>query len=253
MSSESDSDDLDLADLRSLLDEPTLVTKRHGYEDYRFSVTPAIEIVIHQELERRSKGLEEVTDGTEAISATGAVIWDTSVVISKYFSSQEEVDWNGKRVFELGAGCGLCSITLGSLGANVIATDRNEMLSPLRRNVSANSSMIKGSVVVEEYSWGDLVPPKHGAEIQYIIATDCVYDIHLVEALVHSLQLIATVETVVYIGNDESVGRTNAYEKFLDCAAESFDISLVPKEGVDPEYDRECVVLYKLTLRRCAP
>lgn len=251
-SEEDSDDDPALADLRGLFDDAPLVSKSAENEEYRLKITSngkEIEIVVKQAISLRKNGLDGVSEGTEAISATGAVIWTPSVVLSKYLSSREEGAWKGKRIFELGAGCGLCSITLAMLGAHVIGTDRSQMLPQLQHNVDANSASMSGSMRVSEYVWGEPEPPKHDADLDLIVCSDCVYDVHLVKPLVDSLKLLASAKTTIYVGNDESIGRDLAYQHFLEYAALSFDISLVQKDGFDPAFDRDCVIIYRLALK----
>ena len=55
--------------------------------------------------------------------STGAGVWECSEVLSAYLAARPEL-CRGRRVLELGAGCGLCSM-VASLGgaARVVATD----------------------------------------------------------------------------------------------------------------------------------
>eukprot|EP00268_Persea_americana_P048333 TRINITY_DN509_c1_g1_i6.p1 TRINITY_DN509_c1_g1~~TRINITY_DN509_c1_g1_i6.p1 ORF type:complete len:114 (-),score=14.11 TRINITY_DN509_c1_g1_i6:334-675(-) len=90
----------------------------------------------------------------------------------------------GKRVIELGAGCGLAGFGMALLGCNVVSTDQVEVLPLLMRNVERNTSRIMqtspdsasfGSIEVAELDWGN---PEHIRAVDppfdYIIATDVV-------------------------------------------------------------------------------
>lgn len=57
----------------------------------------------------------------------GAVVWDASVVFSKYVehnpSTFNRANFNNKKVIELGSGCGLGGLCLMLKGAHVVMTD----------------------------------------------------------------------------------------------------------------------------------
>lgn len=46
--------------------------------------------------------------------------------------------FKGKRVAELGCGCGLTGIVLSTLGAEVVLTDRSEMMPLVAENIKRN-------------------------------------------------------------------------------------------------------------------
>ncbi|KAI9228462.1 MAG: hypothetical protein DHS80DRAFT_23286 [Piptocephalis tieghemiana] len=79
---------------------------------------------------------------------TGSVAWDSSIALARLMYAQpdflpKEVRPQGKRVVELGSGCGLIGLTCAALGARqVVCTDRADMLAHLERNIRANEDML---------------------------------------------------------------------------------------------------------------
>ncbi len=62
-----------------------------------------------------------------------------AIVLAKYLEHRYEKDhWSGKRVLEVGAGCGLVGLALGLQGADVVLTDREEVVPTLKENVQRN-------------------------------------------------------------------------------------------------------------------
>ncbi|OAE20267.1 hypothetical protein AXG93_4010s1040 [Marchantia polymorpha subsp. ruderalis] len=91
----------------------------------------------------------------------------------------------GKRVIELGAGCGLAGLGMALLGCDVVVTDQIEVLPLLLRNVERNLSRAKytasdcsymgsiGKVDVAELDWGNETHiTATGPPFDYIIGTD---------------------------------------------------------------------------------
>ncbi len=60
-------------------------------------------------------------------------------MLAKYLEHRYAKDhWSGKRVLEVGAGCGLVGLALGLQGADVVLTDREEVVPTLKENVQRN-------------------------------------------------------------------------------------------------------------------
>ncbi|THG23310.1 hypothetical protein TEA_026205 [Camellia sinensis var. sinensis] len=88
----------------------------------------------------------------------------------------------GKRVIELGAGCGVAGFGMALLGCDVVSTDQTEVLPLLMRNCERNASRIMqmnpgsdsfGSIQVAELSWGNVDQIKAvDPPFDYIIGTD---------------------------------------------------------------------------------
>ncbi|KAK8505234.1 hypothetical protein V6N11_057571 [Hibiscus sabdariffa] len=118
----------------------------------------------------------------------GTTVWDTSMVFAKFLEKNCRKGrfcpskLKGKRVVELGAGCGVAGFGMALLGCDVVSTDQIEVVPLLRRNVECNISRIMqmnsnsdsfGSIKVAELDWGNgdhikaVAPP-----FDYVIGTD---------------------------------------------------------------------------------
>ena len=81
----------------------------------------------------------------------GATLWDCALGLASHL--QQQKGWKGKRCLELGAGIGLIALVLASLGAHVIATERDLALPLLQRNVNDNNAGGCLDVRVESLDW----------------------------------------------------------------------------------------------------
>ncbi|XVF43785.1 hypothetical protein PTKIN_Ptkin02bG0068400 [Pterospermum kingtungense] len=90
---------------------------------------------------------------------TGAVMWDSGVVLGKFLEHAVDLGMlvlQGKKVIELGSGCGLVGCVAALLGAQVVLTDLPDRLKLLKKNVETNLRHgVRGSASVKELTWGD--------------------------------------------------------------------------------------------------
>ena len=99
--------------------------------------------------EEMSVKIELLEDPSDTDENGKHFLWPSSIALARFVESMaHEEGWSIKRpsVLELGAGCGLVSITASLLGARTLATDRAEVLPFLQNNVQrsfANSAEFK--------------------------------------------------------------------------------------------------------------
>ncbi|KAK9199892.1 hypothetical protein WN944_015086 [Citrus x changshan-huyou] len=91
---------------------------------------------------------------------TGSVMWDSGVVLGKFLEHAVDSGMlllHGKKIVELGSGCGLVGCIAALLGAQVILTDLPDRLRLLKKNIQNNlrHGDLRGSAVVTELTWGD--------------------------------------------------------------------------------------------------
>lgn len=91
---------------------------------------------------------------------TGAVVWDSGVVLAKFLEhsvDSQRLLLRGARAVDLGSGCGLVGCVAALLGAHVVLTDLADRLKLLRKNVALNvdDPHVPGSARVTELVWGD--------------------------------------------------------------------------------------------------
>lgn len=193
----------------------------------------------------------------------GTTVWDASMVLVKYLEKNcrkgrfSPSKLKGKRVIELGAGCGVAGFGLALLGCDVVSTDQVEVLPLLMRNVDRNTSRIMqmnpdadsiGSITAAELSWGNedhiraLDPP-----FDYIIGTDVVYAEHLLEPLLQTMLALSGPKTMILIGYE--IRSTNVHEQMLQLWKKHFEVKIVPKSKMDIKYQHPSIQLYMMRLK----
>ncbi|VDO71529.1 unnamed protein product [Onchocerca flexuosa] len=119
----------------------------------------------------------------ECIGHVSCVVWDSAIVACHYFVRYQSF-WKRKKVLELGAGTGVCSIVLAALGADVLATDLSEGIALLDRNIRENWKVItrnEGSVKAEILDWNDSYDKPLSFDV--IIMIDVIYYLRIVVLL----------------------------------------------------------------------
>ncbi|MED6220610.1 hypothetical protein PIB30_046372 [Stylosanthes scabra] len=186
----------------------------------------------------------------------GTTVWDSSLVFAKFLERNcrkgrfSPAKLKGKRVIELGAGCGVSGFGMALLGCDVIVTDQKEVLPLLQRNVERNISRVMqknpelfGSIKVSELQWGDeshikaVEPP-----FDYIIGTDVVYVEHLLEPLLQTILALSGPRTTIVLGHE--IRSTCVHEKMLEMWKQNFDVKNVPKSKMDETYQHPSIQLF---------
>ena len=177
---------------------------------------------------------------------TGSVVWDSSIYMCHFLCQYHEFVV-GKRVIELGAGCGLTGITAGILGAkHVDLTDQDAILPLLHRNVILNESIASGTLFnVAQLDWGDKTLPGYiHSPYDIIICCDCIYNEMVNPLLVDTLNLLTNDDSVVFVAQElrtEDV-LLDWLERVLPC----FEVWRYEEVARD---EKHCIVIYKLKRR----
>nr|CAB3448347.1 unnamed protein product [Digitaria exilis] len=221
----------------------------------------------------------------------GTTVWDASMVFVKFLEKNSRKGrfcpskMKGKRVIELGAGCGLAGFGMALLGCDVTTTDQVEVLPLLMRNVERNRSWISqsnsdsgsiGSITVAELDWGNkdhikaVEPP-----FDYIIGTDVVYSEHLLQPLLETITALSGPKTKILVGlvlllrsfffGLENIGlgttelslavqlgyeirSTTVHEKMMEMWKSNFIVKTISKSKMDPKYQHPSINLYMMDL-----
>ncbi|XP_028126664.1 protein N-lysine methyltransferase METTL21A-like isoform X1 [Camellia sinensis] len=151
----------------------------------------------HHRHSRRSQGTSGVTR---------SMLWDSGVVLGKFLEHAIESGTmllQGKKVVELGSGCGLVGCIAALLGAEVILTDLPNRLRLLRKNVGTNlCGNVRSSTAVSQLIWGEkpvveLIRPLP----DYVLGSDVIYiEDAVMDLLATLLELYGTQTTIILAG-----------------------------------------------------
>lgn len=191
----------------------------------------------------------------------GTTVWDASLVFIKFLEKNcrkgrfSPSKLKGKRVIELGAGCGVAGFGMALLGCDVVTTDQKEVLPLLRRNVERNTSMILqsnpdsfGSIKAAELSWGNEDDIRAvGPPFDYIIGTDVVYAEHLLEPLLQTIFALSGPKTTIMVGYE--IRSTSVHEQMLNMWKQNFDLKIVPSSKMDDTYQHPSIQLFIMGIK----
>ena len=250
-----------LRSMRPLFDEEGIVDQTKGifeFECARGGPTICIEQLPRLAARLDSADLPVVqvigSSITEAYSATGAVVWDSTICVSRFLEAEKEADRfcvRDRSVFELGSGAGLLTCVAWALGASqVIATERPELIRLLRRNVEMNCHEQSGTVapIVTPHMWGETIEP----EFKYpdiILAVDCIYDEESVPLLLDSICALVSDDRAqsVLVAVDESYKRPKALVLFMaSLEPRGLRAVALPTNHLLPTDRRESIRLWSL-------
>ncbi len=83
----------------------------------------------------------------------------------------------GRRVIELGAGCGLAGIVAAKLGASeTCITDQAALLGLISHNIKVNCSNLPGVRAID-FSWGEATTKLH-PPYDFVLVADCINPIY---------------------------------------------------------------------------
>ncbi|KAK8944216.1 hypothetical protein KSP39_PZI008339 [Platanthera zijinensis] len=182
---------------------------------------------------------------------TGAVMWDSGVVLAKFIEhavDSKRLLLKGKKVVELGSGCGLIGCVAAILGASVILTDLHDRLKLLKKNVDANvgnQGNVRGSARVMELTWGDDLGPVFLNPLpDFVIGSDVIYSEDAVRDLIQTLRQLSGTHTTIFLAGE--LRNDAVLECFLEAAMEVFQIGYIDQAQWHPEYRSQRVVLFVL-------
>ncbi|XP_042497416.1 protein N-lysine methyltransferase METTL21A-like isoform X2 [Macadamia integrifolia] len=136
---------------------------------------------------------------------TGAVMWDSGIILGKFL--EHAVDsggllLRGKKVVELGAGCGLVGCVAALLGAVIVLTDLPDRLRLLKKNIENNvtENDVLGSATVRELIWGDDLDSELTDPLpDYVLGSDVIYSEGAVTDLLATLKKLCGIQTTIIL------------------------------------------------------
>eukprot|EP01116_Phalansterium_solitarium_P023062 TRINITY_DN7882_c0_g1_i1.p1 TRINITY_DN7882_c0_g1~~TRINITY_DN7882_c0_g1_i1.p1 ORF type:complete len:249 (-),score=5.17 TRINITY_DN7882_c0_g1_i1:75-776(-) len=172
-----------------------------------------------------------LTQNSKGFGELGSRLWDGGIVLARYIEKLGPVVFEGRKVIELGAGCGLTSLVALLQGADVVATDKASLLGLLSHNLEANvsSQEVKSRFHTAELLWGTGNP--FGAAFDIILGADLTYDFEDLPVLVSTLVDLSSETSAIFIayGKERAAAPT-----FLELAAQHFELHHVNDAELDP-------------------
>ena len=191
----------------------------------------------------------------EASRKVGEVVWDASYLLAKYVETRVPV--SGKKVVEVGAGCGLVGLTATLLGGETIITDRSRELEMAKKNIALNQATLEAKRVVVrgvktmELQWGKLEPAAAATlrpPVDLILGADVLYYGKAVPLLLTTLKELSGSRTTIYICNKwRGLG---AEERFVQMAEADFHVRRIPPGHLDQDLVAfQDIRVYRLRLK----
>ena len=164
-----------------------------------------------------------------ASGVTGAVVWDSAVVLAKFLEHAADA---------------------GLLSARVLATDLPDRVRLLRKNLEENVGD-GGSAAVAELVWGDgyeldpeLLLWLEPEPPELVLGSDVVYSEEAVGDLLATLCRIAGPRTTVLLAGE--LRNDVVVECFLDAAMAEFEVGCVEQEQWHPDFRTNRVAIFIL-------
>ena len=135
----------------------------------------------------------------------GGTLFDGALCLCnyvEYLCGERGADYYvGKRVIELGAGCGLPGMLLASLGASVEITDIEETVELIEENIEENGGDVERNATARVLDWNDVDALEHSGEYDIILAADTVYSEAAVPLFIRVLEKLSTSSTAIYFAH----------------------------------------------------
>lgn len=183
-------------ELKEEVDEVSKLLEKH-WREHHDMLLPCVGAVlrIRQTMECRYCHLAGSEQGP------GGAVWAAGAVLVKYITAhgpplpngERASTWNGARVLELGSGTGVAGLAAACAGAEVLLTDREQLLPLLDLNKGLNSDSVAaaaGRVDCGAFDWS--APP---SEItcqnwDLVLAADLVYSFSAVAPFVTAISAL---------------------------------------------------------------
>ncbi|XP_041070093.1 EEF1A lysine methyltransferase 3-like [Carcharodon carcharias] len=158
-----------------------------------------------------------------------AFVWEPGLVLCRYFEN-ENIDFTGKKVLELGSGTGIVGILAVLLGGDVTLTDKAYVLKQIEYNVVANiPTTSRHRSKVRALAWGN-DQGNFSSDFDFILGSDIVYNPPHFPGLLQTLLHLCNTKTTVYMSSNLKAreGAVNFHEELLP---KQFNSELIHTSG----------------------
>jgi predicted nicotinamide N-methyase len=169
----------------------------------------------------------------------GGRIWKSSVVLSAILKSEKLrnfINFNNKKVLEIGAGAGICGIVCATLNIDKITiTDRDPgCLMLIEKNIAENSEKLnKDKIQIKSFDWGSKEQlEKFKGTFDILIGSDIFYSAFMIEPLCNALDFLCEADNEMLISLADRGGEDSDCNKFLQTinALRKFEIEILPDD-----------------------
>jgi predicted nicotinamide N-methyase len=173
-------------------------------------------------------------------------IWAAGLVMARYLEDPGVSGCiRGRRVLELGAGCGLTSMVAAALGAEVYSTEQDSCLPYLEYNLALNPGI---NVQSRRLHW------THGFDAErfdVILGCDITYDISWIDGILETFDKCLTEKGSCFVCHDDDSCPMSpeAVKRFLQAAALArFEVAEVNfRSTVEEAFGSQTVRMWRLT------
>jgi len=153
----------------------------------------------------------------------------------------------GKKLLELGGGCGLTSMVASVLGADVYCTEQESSMQYLRSNVDLNPDI---SIQIGNLGWAEHMTAI-GAKFDIIVGCDITYDPKQFNAIIQVIRSYLCLEGIAFIchDNDSCPMSKFAFKELLSSCERAGGLYLTEvdyKGSILPEFYSNDVKLWTL-------
>ncbi|OZJ06771.1 hypothetical protein BZG36_00385 [Bifiguratus adelaidae] len=209
-------------------------------------------IVAKEKDKQKAKGTKKASSGRKktigqynATMDHGTTVWDSGKVLTEYLWNNVGPNLAGRSCLELGSGCGLVGLIMAARGCDTTLTDLPQVVDGiLKKNAERNAWLLReagveAQVKVQALDWIEFAKSGDAQErsdyalgpFDYVLATDCVYSLDLLEPLLTTMQRVISSTTTTFVAME----RRDPYviNTFINATKQAgFDVRAV-KRGVN--------------------
>ncbi len=182
----------------------------------------------------------------------GGRIWKSSVVLSALLKSQNlknYINFDNKKVLEIGAGAGICGIVCATLNINKITiTDRDPgCLMLMEKNIEENIEKLKKEKIeIQSFDWGSAEQlVKFKGTFDVLIGSDLIYSGFMIDPLCNALDFLCEENTLILISLADRGGEDSDFAKFFETikALGKFEIEVLPDDLIEERFEKIVTLL----------
>jgi len=181
------------------------------------TTSPPLGVVVYEAKDPGAAVDDAIKSGAPA--PYGAVLWDSAIALARLFWA---MDLRGRRVLELGAGCGLVGLVGATRGAQVLCTDVDvHTLRAVAR--AATDANVTVDVATFDLMGPDVLPDVGGDVATDVVLADVLYEPALAAAAARRCRQALALGARVWVGDPERVPRKDF-------------IRLLAEDGIDARF-----------------